>query len=839
MSRLIPLLLAFLLVAVAVPAQAQEPQATVITETQWCADLGRKQPGEPADAAMADHIAEFFAANGLDVARETFHMPVFDVEEVTTEVLAPEDAVATIPSTSFAYGGTGTVEADVVAVGSGRPSDYAGVDATGKIVLVDRDTTFHRSAQLNEVVANGGAAMLYVSAAPDNLIQVGTVRFAQHPPPMIPTVTVGADDGAALKDLADAGTLRMRLTVDAQRNDAVGVNVIGTKVGTTYPDKIVMVGGHYDSWFDGAVDNCSAIGSMLQMVEALAEVDPAYTVMFGAWDAEETGLVGSYDWVRNHPDLVANIVVNENLEMTSAATQMGDTELDAALVNLIFGTLSPGMNAVIATSLAQTGHVGAPTTAPAIRSIQGGIIPTDLQPFYTAGVQGFSTFSSSSYYHTTEDTTDHIPAGSHERVTEFLTRFLLDVQNVPPEGLELREVPTVEVDVPDQHPTGVPLEVTVTVTQPTGERVTGVTPTVLVNENDHWPVLREQATEVGDGVYTFTVDGAFLDDTGEHWFTVSVDEELYAADGYARTQVVEGPFLRHAGADRVSTAAAVSAVAHNRAETVVVATAADFADALAGAPLAVANDAPLLLTEPHALSMTTQHEIDRLGATTALLLGGEAALSARVADDLTALGLEVERIGGADRYATAGLIADRVGVDAEVVVASGEVFPDALSASAVASAAGTPVLLTRAGGLPDAVADRVGEEVDVTIVGGEAAIGAAVAAALDEAAGTVTRVSGANRYGTSAAVAAAGLDDGLSIDGLWVATGRGFPDGLVAGAAAGHAGVPLVLIDGQDTGGSPETTGLIRQRASEIRTVHVAGGTNAISDAVLAALFPQ
>ncbi|MEO2107850.1 MAG: cell wall-binding repeat-containing protein [Actinomycetota bacterium] len=819
-------------------AVAQDDVATVIRETQWCADLGRKQPGEPADAAMADHIAEFFEANGLQVEREEFHLPVFDVESTVATVLAPESAAGDVPgATSFAYGGAGTVEGDVVYVGAGRAQDYAGVDADGKIVMVDRDTTFHRSAQLNEILAQGGVAMLYVSGAPDNLVQVGAVRFAQHPHSPIPTVTVGSDDGADLQALAEEGTLRMRLTVDAETNDAVGVNVMGTKVGTTYPDRIVMVGGHYDSWFDGAVDNCSAIGSMLQMVEALADVDPAYTVMFGAWDAEEVGLVGSYDWVRNHPDLVANIVVNENLEMTSAATQLGDTELDAALVNLIFGTLSPGMNAIIATSLAQTGHVGAPITAPLIRSIQGGLIPTDLQPFYTAGVQGFSTFSNSAYYHTHEDTTEHIPAGSHERVTEFLTRFLLDVQKVPPELLELREVPTVTVDVPDQHPTGVPLEVTITVTQPTGQAATGLEPTVLVNENDHWPVVRQAATEVGDGVYTTTIDGMLLDDTGEHWLTVSVDEDLYAAEGYATVDVVEGPFLRHAGHDRVSTAAAVSGVALDRADTVVIATAATFADALAGAPLAVAEGAPLLLTEPDALSMATQAEIDRLGATDAVLLGGEAALSSTVADDLEALGLDVERIGGDTRYATAGLIADRVGVEDAAVVASGEVFPDALSASAVAAAAGTPVLLSRAADLPEEVSSRIGDGVEVTLVGGEGVLSAAVSGAVTDTGATVERIAGTTRYGTSAAIAEAGLADGLSMDGVWLATGRGFPDGLVAGAAAGHAGVPLVLIDGQDRTGSPETTGLFRQHAADIGTIHVAGGTAAISDAVLAALL--
>lgn len=535
--RLVVPLAAIAMVGLALPAVAQQG-STVLDETQFCADLGRKQPGEAVNTVMAEHIAERLAAAGLEVDRETFHVPVFDVVETVIEVLEPAPSI--VPGDAFAYSGTGTVDGEVVYVGVGRESDYAGVDATGKIVMVDRELTFHRSAQLNEVVAHGGAAMLYVSAAPDNLVQVGTVRFAQHPRPDIPTVTVGADDGSALADLASAGGLRMRITVDADINDAIGVNVIGTKVGATDPEHVILVGGHYDSWYDGAVDNCSGIGSMLQIVERVADDTFPYTVMFGAWDGEEIGLVGSYDFVMKHQDLMPRILVNENLEMTSAASQQGDFEAPLALVNLLFGTTGPALNAVVAESAARTGHIAAPTTANGVRYIQGGIIPTDLQPFYSQGVQGFSTFSNSAYYHTTEDTPEHIPDYSHEAVTEFLEAFLRDVQNVPPEGLLLREVPEVRVEVPATAWPGEDLEVLITVTDVLGQPVTGQRVQFLVNERDHWPVLLEDAAEVGDGIWTFTVPGEKVT-AGRLWFTATLNEDLYAAEGYGWTDVTGVP----------------------------------------------------------------------------------------------------------------------------------------------------------------------------------------------------------------------------------------------------------------------------------------------------------
>lgn len=805
---------------------------TVLAETQFCADLGSKQPGEPATQAMANHIADRFAAAGLEVEREGFHLPVHAAESVTAEVLEPTPT--SYPAMTLAYGGSGTVEADVVYVGSGRPVDYEGVDAAGKIVMVVRDTTFHRSAQLNEVEAHDGAAMLYVSEAPDNLIQIGTVRFAQHPPPPIMTVTVGADDGAILQQQAEAGTLRMRLSVAAERVDAYGENVIGIKRGTTWPDKIVMVGGHYDSWYAGAVDNCSAIGSMLHIVEAVADEELPYTVMFGAWDAEEVGLTGSYEWVRRHQDLVDDIVVVENLEMVSAATQVGDTEVDAALVNLVFGTVGPAMNTVLAESLARTGHHAAPTTAPVVRESQGGIIPTDLQPFYTQGVQGFSTFSSSAYYHTHEDDTTHIPDGSHERVTEFLLTFLRDVQQVPPEALELREVPEVEVTAPEQVAIGEPVEVTVTGVHADGRPLTGNAPWVLATRDGYWPVVLEQATEDGDGTYRYTVPGELVDRDGPLWFTATFGHSLYAAEGFAATDVTAGPFTRHAGTDRIATAVAIAQATRPQADTIVLATAREFTDALSGAPLAASLDAPVLLTEQDRLSPATAMELTRLRASRVVVLGGEAAVGADVVDALRAMGVTVERIGGVDRYETSAAIASRMGVVDRVAVTSGEVFADALSMAALAAGQDTPLLLTARDSLPESVVALLGPEVDVTIAGGTAAVSGTVADRLEAVAGRVERLAGPDRYATAAAIAEQGLQQGASLDGAWLATGQAFPDGLVAAAAAGAAGVPVLLVDGTAIGIAP--TAAVLAAHGPVPHLNVAGGTAAIPNEVLAEL---
>ncbi len=78
-------------------------------------------------------------------------------------------------------------------------------------------------------------------------------------------------------------------------------NIIGIRKGTTHPDRYIVVAGHYDSWYAGANDNCTAVGTLLSIVEANKDVAPAYTMIYIGWDAEEPGLVGSYEWIRPPP----------------------------------------------------------------------------------------------------------------------------------------------------------------------------------------------------------------------------------------------------------------------------------------------------------------------------------------------------------------------------------------------------------------------------------------------------------------------------------------------------------------------------------------------------------
>jgi len=196
------------------------------------------------------------------------------------------------------------------------------------------------------------------------------------------------------------------------------------------------------------------------------------------------------------------------------------------------------------------------------------------------------------------------------------------------------------------------------------------------------------------------------------------------------------PVTRVAGADRYATAAALArAVFSHGVEVAYVATGAQFPDALAGGAAAAADGGPLLLTPTDALPQVVRDALAELRPSRIRVLGGPAAVSEAVVDELGPLAGSggVQRISGADRYETAARVAATVFPTAPVVfVATGADFPDALAAVPAAAAAGAPLLLASAGGLPPASAEQCRRlaTARAVVLGGTGALPAAVDAGL-------------------------------------------------------------------------------------------------------------
>lgn len=296
---------------------------------------------------------------------------------------------------------------------------------------------------------------------------------------------------------------------------------------------------------------------------------------------------------------------------------------------------------------------------------------------------------------------------------------------------------------------------------------------------------------------TVELAARFGDFTGTYVYHCHVLEHAERAM-MAQFRVVD--LVRLAGDGPIETAAAISA--HTFAAGVpvaFVATAAAFADALAGGPAAAKSRGPVLLASGDSVPAATASELDRLRPQRIVVLGGPLAVPETVERELRRYTSgAVARIGGASRYETAAAVARAFFAPGVQVayVATGRNFPDALAGGAAAAAEGGPVLLVTRDELPEATAEALRHLSPrrVVVLGGPAAVSNSVAAQVASfTVGPVERLSGEDRYGTAAAVARTVFRE--SNGAAFVATGSSFPDALAGVPAAAGARAPLLLVE--------------------------------------------
>jgi YVTN family beta-propeller protein len=313
--------------------------------------------------------------------------------------------------------------------------------------------------------------------------------------------------------------------------------------------------------------------------------------------------------------------------------------------------------------------------------------------------------------------------------------------------------------------------------------------------------------------------------SGEIAVTVALDNEL-AILGFDQERL--------SGADRFATGVEISQRAFpSGTSTVFVASGRTFPDALAAGPAAGTLGAALLLTEPGSLPTVVRDEIARLNPDTIYLVGGTGAVSTAVENALKVLQPNTIRLSGANRYATGAAIVDETwggSTVPEVFIATGRNYPDALSAGAVAAGEGIPVILVDGSlsTVPQATIDLITElgPTQITIAGGTGAVSAGIRNQLDAVfAAEVRRLSGADRYATSAAI---NLDAYPTNTGVIYATGTGFADALAGAALAGRAQIPVYLVQP----GCVPAAAIDAIYSGATTNLFLLGGTGALSTAV-------
>ncbi len=305
-------------------------------------------------------------------------------------------------------------------------------------------------------------------------------------------------------------------------------------------------------------------------------------------------------------------------------------------------------------------------------------------------------------------------------------------------------------------------------------------------------------------------------------------------------QWAEPPIKRLFGNSRNGTAVAISNEVEktmSRHKAVVLANGWNFADALAGGPLAYALDAPILLITGDDNDAETYAEIERLGAKDIFILGGKGAIGEDVEAKLKKDRCYVERIAGDNRFETAVKIAEAItdaygGGRVEAIFAYSHNYPDALAISGIAASMGTPILYIDSDGVLDPATKAYvsKSKFDETyIVGGTGAISSAAESnILSAGAKNVERIYGSTRYETCLEI---NKKFALMVNGgsICVSTGTNFPDALAGGVLAARKYAPMLLV-APDEPLSAEQKNYIKNNTKD--KVYIFGGKVAIPEAI-------
>lgn len=282
---------------------------------------------------------------------------------------------------------------------------------------------------------------------------------------------------------------------------------------------------------------------------------------------------------------------------------------------------------------------------------------------------------------------------------------------------------------------------------------------------------------------------------------------VIAAAVLTATLLIASPTLANAvslvdrldGPDRYSASVAMSQAMPTTGRTIFLASGEKFPDALAAAPVVAAERAHMLLTPGRDIPPVVATEIRRIAPSNIVLVGSTATLSEAVRAEAAALapGARIERINGVDRVHVSMLLLDRLRTTlpaADVWVASGLKFPDALAAGAVAARNGHALILTVGANATfrEQLQARLGPTARYYIAGAEVTVGDDVRAMLEATGRPVSRYAGADRYATAIAINQA-FTTSSSDGSILLASGAMFPDALGGAVLAGVTGRPLYL----------------------------------------------
>ncbi|HZH13424.1 MAG TPA: M28 family peptidase [Archangium sp.] len=211
-------------------------------------------------------------------------------------------------------------------------------------------------------------------------------------------------------------------------------NVIAELPGVTRPQEVVLVGAHYDAFYDGADDNSSGVAALLEIARVLSQYKFDRTVRFVGFDMEEFGLVGSSRYIGEYtgPERIVASMVFDCIGYydTQEGTQQSLPGLPAPSTGdflAVFGndTSSQRVSELFALNNALKLAKVTPIIAPrdGTSPLTGNLLRSDHAPFWLTGHEAIFLTDTANFrnrnYHQPTDTVDTLNPAYYRRTVQL------------------------------------------------------------------------------------------------------------------------------------------------------------------------------------------------------------------------------------------------------------------------------------------------------------------------------------------------------------------------------------------------------------------------------------
>ncbi len=277
--------------------------------------FGHRFSGSQSLEDAIDWILDEMEADGLENVRgEEVMVPHWVRGEESVTLLAPRQMDLPMLGLGGSVGtGPGGITAEAIVVSNYEELTARAAEAVGKIVVFNVEfegygrTVDYRVNGASAAARVGAVASLVRSITPYSLQtpHTGMMRYAADAP-QIPHAAITVEDSELLGRMQERGQrIELMIKMEAQTlPDVVSRNVVAELVGTDFPNEVIVLGGHIDSWDvgQGAMDDAGGSVVAWEAVRLMKDLGlrPRRTVRVVLWTNEENGLRGGTAYHDDH-----------------------------------------------------------------------------------------------------------------------------------------------------------------------------------------------------------------------------------------------------------------------------------------------------------------------------------------------------------------------------------------------------------------------------------------------------------------------------------------------------------------------------------------------------------